>query len=193
MYKPGQTVNIRAFLLDPELKPVTGPIVVEAQDAKGIKVFRKATSSDDYGMTTLELPLSTEPNLGVWKLTAFSGNRKTQLDIRVEEYVLPKYDVAVDLPKVLDSGQRANNGRRVVGVQLWQAGQGRSDHHSNALRRKVGGVRLDRRTTRRHDDVRITGARLRGRCSRRSRDWETSSFRSRCMNGTPDTLSRLRS
>ena len=50
-------------------------------------------------MTTLELPLSTEPNLGVWKLTAFSGNRKTQLDIRVEEYVLPKYDVAVDLPK----------------------------------------------------------------------------------------------
>ena len=99
VYKPGQTVNIRALLLDPELKPVTGPIVVEAQDAKGIKVFRKATSSDDYGMTTLELPLSNEPNLGVWKLTAFSGNRKTQLDIRVEEYVLPKYDVAVDLPK----------------------------------------------------------------------------------------------
>ena len=99
VYKPGHTVNIRALLLDPELKPVTGPIVVEAQDAKGIKVFRKATTSDDYGMTTLELPLSTEPNLGVWKLTAFSGNRKTQLDIRVEEYVLPKYDVAVDLPK----------------------------------------------------------------------------------------------
>ena len=99
VYKPGQTVNIRALLLDPELKPVAGQVVVEAQDAKGIKIFRKTTTSDDYGMTTLELPLSTEPNLGVWKLTAFSGNRKTQLDIRVEEYVLPKYDVAVDLPK----------------------------------------------------------------------------------------------
>ena len=99
VYKPGQTVNIRVLTLDPELKPVVGHVVVEAQDAKGIKVFRKATSSDDYGMTTLELPLSTEPNLGVWKLTAFSGNRKTQLDIRVEEYVLPKYDVAVDLPR----------------------------------------------------------------------------------------------
>ena len=99
VYKPGQTVNIRVLTLDPELKPVVGHVVVEAQDAKGIKMFRKATTSDDYGMTTLELPLSTEPNLGVWKLTAFSGNRKTQLDIRVEEYVLPKYDVAVDLPK----------------------------------------------------------------------------------------------
>ena len=99
VYKPGQTVNIRVLTLDPELKPVVGHVVVEAQDAKGIKIFRKTTTSDDYGMTTLELPLSTEPNLGVWKLTAFSGNRKTQLDIRVEEYVLPKYDVAVDLPK----------------------------------------------------------------------------------------------
>ena len=99
VYKPGQTVNIRVFTLDPELKPVVGHVVVEAQDAKGIKIFRKTTTSDDYGMTTLELPLSTEPNLGVWKLTAFSGNRKTQLDIRVEEYVLPKYDVAVDLPR----------------------------------------------------------------------------------------------
>ena len=99
VYKPGQTVNIRVLTLDPELKPVVGHVVVEAQDAKGIKIFRKTTTSDHYGMTTLELPLSTEPNLGVWKLTAFSGNRKTQLDIRVEEYVLPKYDVAVDLPK----------------------------------------------------------------------------------------------
>ena len=99
VYKPGQTVNIRALLLNPELKPVVGHVVVEAQDAKGIKIFRKTTTSDDYGMTTVELPLSTEPNLGVWKLTAFSGNRKTQLDIRVEEYVLPKYDVAVDLPR----------------------------------------------------------------------------------------------
>ena len=99
VYKPGQTVNIRVLTLDPELKPVVGHVVVEAQDAKGIKIFRKTTTSDEYGMTTLELPLSTEPNLGVWKLTAVSGNRKTQLDIRVEEYVLPKYDVAVDLPK----------------------------------------------------------------------------------------------
>ena len=99
VYKPGQTVNIRVLILDPELKPVVGEVVVEALDAKGIKVFRKATSSDEFGMATLDLPLSNEPNLGVWKLEAFSGNRVAQLDIRVEEYVLPKYDVAVDLPR----------------------------------------------------------------------------------------------
>ncbi len=99
VYKPGQTINIRVLTLDPELKPVVEHVVVEAQDAKGIKIFRKTTTSDEYGMTTLELPLSTEPNLGVWKLKAFSGKREAQLDIRVEEYVLPKYDVDVDLPR----------------------------------------------------------------------------------------------
>ena len=99
VYKPGQTVRIRALLLDPELKPVAGQVVVEAQDAKGIKVFRKSTDADEYGMATLDLPLSAEPNLGVWKLSAFSGNREAQVDIRVEEYVLPKYDVSVNLPR----------------------------------------------------------------------------------------------
>ena len=99
VYKPGQTVHIRALLLDPELKPVAGELVIEAQDAKGIKVFRESTNADDYGMATLELPLSNEPNLGVWKLSAYSGNRQTHVDIRVEEYVLPKYDVDVNLPK----------------------------------------------------------------------------------------------
>ncbi len=99
VYKPGQTVNIRALLLDPELKPVEGHVVVEAQDAKGIKVFRQSTNADAYGMATLELPLSNEPNLGVWKLKAFSGDREAQVDVRVEEYVLPKYDVDVKLPR----------------------------------------------------------------------------------------------
>ena len=99
VYKPGQTVHIRVLLLDPELKPVAGQVVVEAQDAKGIKIFRESTNADDYGMATLELPLSNEPNLGVWKLSAHSNNREAQVDVRVEEYVLPKYDVNVNLPK----------------------------------------------------------------------------------------------
>ncbi len=96
IYKPGQTVHIRLMTLDTGLKPLPSNAVIEVQDAKGIKVFRKQVASDDYGMATVDLPLSTEPNLGVWKLTALTGDRKTQLDVRVEEYVLPKYEVAVE-------------------------------------------------------------------------------------------------
>ena len=96
IYKPGQTVHIRLMTLDALLKPWPSGATIEVQDAKGIKVFRKEVATDDYGMVTVDLPLSTEPNLGVWKLTALAGDQKTQLDVRVEEYVLPKYEVTVE-------------------------------------------------------------------------------------------------
>ena len=99
IYKPGQTIHIRALTLDPELKPVAGTVTIEALDAKGLKVYKRDATSDEYGMAALDLPLSPEPNLGVWKLTAKSGKRGAQLDVRVERYVLPKYEVIVDLPK----------------------------------------------------------------------------------------------
>ena len=99
IYKPGQTIRMRAFTLDAELKPLSESITIEIQDAKGIKIFRRETQTDDYGMVSLSLPLSTEPNLGVWKITAESPKGKTELDVRVEEYVLPKYEVLIDLPK----------------------------------------------------------------------------------------------
>ena len=99
IYKPGQTVHIRAITLNSELKPVQETMTIEVLDAKGIKIFRRELSTVDYGLITLDLPISSEPNLGVWKLTAVTEKAKTQLDIRVEEYVLPKYEVKTKLPK----------------------------------------------------------------------------------------------
>ncbi|HEY94930.1 MAG TPA: alpha-2-macroglobulin [Dehalococcoidia bacterium] len=99
IYKPGQTIHIRAITLNAELKPVQETMTIEVLDAKGIKIFRREISTVDYGLITLDLPISNEPNLGVWKLTAVTEKAKTQLDIRVEEYVLPKYEVVAELPK----------------------------------------------------------------------------------------------
>ncbi|MBI4220028.1 MAG: alpha-2-macroglobulin [Chloroflexi bacterium] len=99
IYKPGQVVHIRVLTLDPSLKPLPGSATVEVMDAKGIKVFKREAQSDEFGMASVDLPLSTEPNLGVWKITAVAGERRSEVDIRVEEYVLPKYEVAVELGK----------------------------------------------------------------------------------------------
>jgi CD109 antigen len=99
IYKPGQTLHVRLISLDSELKPAPVEATVELQDAKGTKVFKKAVQTDEYGMATLDVPISEEPNLGVWKVTAQAGERSAELDVRVEEYVLPKYEVAVDLPR----------------------------------------------------------------------------------------------
>jgi len=99
IYKPGQTIRMRVLTLDPELKPTTEPVAIDILDAKGIKIFRSVVTTDDYGMAEADLPLSDEPNLGVWKINAVTDKVQSQLDVRVEEYVLPKYEVTVDLPK----------------------------------------------------------------------------------------------
>ncbi len=99
IYKPGQTILVRLVALDSELKPVPTEATVEVQDAKGTKIFKQQVTTDEYGTVTTELPLSTEPNLGVWKLSASAGDASTELDVRVEEYVLPKYEVKAELAK----------------------------------------------------------------------------------------------
>ncbi|MFW6055902.1 MAG: alpha-2-macroglobulin family protein [Chloroflexota bacterium] len=99
IYKPGQTINMRVMTFDSQLLPVDEDVTIEVLDAKGIKVFRSEVQTDEYGMASLELPLSSEPNLGTWKLSAEAGDASTQLDVRVERYVLPKYDITVDLPR----------------------------------------------------------------------------------------------
>ena len=99
IYKPGQTIRMRVLTLDSELKPVRQEVTVEVLDAKGIKLIRTVAQSDEYGMVNLDLPLADELNLGMWKIKAEAGNAKTQLDVRVERYVLPKYDVNVELTR----------------------------------------------------------------------------------------------
>jgi CD109 antigen len=99
IYKPGQTIQMRVFALDPELKPVIEPVTVEVLDNEGIKIFRTEVTTDEYGMANLELPISDQPNLGVWEIRTVTEKSQNQLDIRVEEYVLPKYEVTPELPK----------------------------------------------------------------------------------------------
>jgi CD109 antigen len=99
IYKPGQTVHIRAIALDTRLIPVSEQVTVEVQDAKGIKIYKKNLQTDEYGMATADLPLSSEPNLGTWKISGVTGKRRAQLDIRIEKYVLPKYEITTQFAK----------------------------------------------------------------------------------------------
>ena len=99
IYKPGQTLHMRLMTLDSQLQPTAEGITVDVLDAKGIKIFRSVSETDEFGMTTIDLPLSEEPNLGTWKISAVTPKTKTEIDVKVEEYVLPKYEVKVDLPK----------------------------------------------------------------------------------------------
>ncbi len=99
IYKPGQEIMMRVLTVGPELRPLSGNVTIEVQDAKGSKVFKETVATGELGMAALDMPLSAEPNLGVWKITALGENARAEVDVRVEKYVLPKYEVTVDLPK----------------------------------------------------------------------------------------------
>lgn len=99
IYKPGQTIHGRVLVLDAELRPVSAPLEVSVQDAKGIKVYKKVDTSSGWGSLSFDLPLATELNLGTWKVTATSGDAEATVDVRVEKYVLPKFKIEVDMEK----------------------------------------------------------------------------------------------
>ncbi|WP_298685567.1 alpha-2-macroglobulin family protein [uncultured Methanomethylovorans sp.] len=99
IYKPGQTIHGRLLTVNNNLLPVEQETTVDITDAKGVKVFKENLTSNEYGVTYFDLPLASELNLGTWKIKATSGSSISEVDIRVEKYVLPKFDVQVTTPK----------------------------------------------------------------------------------------------
>jgi CD109 antigen len=99
IYKPGQTIHGRVVSLNNNLVPVEQNVTIEITDAKGIKVFKEELRSNEYGVISFDLPLASELNLGTWKIIASSGSSSSNVDIQVDKYVLPKFDVSLETPQ----------------------------------------------------------------------------------------------
>ena len=93
IYKPGQTIKGRVLVLTSKLRPVSDDVSVEITDGKGVKIFRKSLSANAFGVAPFELDLASELNYGTWKITAESGSASSMIDVRVEQYVLPRFEV----------------------------------------------------------------------------------------------------
>jgi CD109 antigen len=96
IYKPGQTIQGRVLTLSKDLLPESRDVDLEITDGKGIKIYREAVVSNAFGVASFELDLATELNYGTWKISAESGSGVAFIDVRVEKYVLPRFDVQVD-------------------------------------------------------------------------------------------------
>lgn len=104
IYQPGQTIHVRALALDrsDHEAAVDRNLTFEVEDSRGNKVFRKATSTDKFGIASAEFALADEVNLGTYHLRALMGDpdapaNTAEVALNVDHYVLPKFKVAVDL------------------------------------------------------------------------------------------------
>ncbi|ABE52600.1 alpha-2-macroglobulin family protein [Methanococcoides burtonii] len=99
IYKPGQIIHVRLLSLNNNLIPVVQNTTVEIADAKGVKIYKDDLVTNEYGVAFFDLPLASELNLGTWKVKATSGSSMSEVDIRVEKYVLPKFDLETSTEK----------------------------------------------------------------------------------------------
>ncbi|KAH1174289.1 hypothetical protein KIL84_002433, partial [Mauremys mutica] len=91
VYKPGQTVKFRIVSLDKDFVPST------RKDPSGNRIAQWRDVTPQQGIVDLSLPLSAEPALGTYAI-AVQGTRHS---FSVEEYVLPKFEVTLELPPVV--------------------------------------------------------------------------------------------
>ena len=99
IYKPGQTIQGRVLVLTNELRPTASDVTVQITDGKGVKIFRKDLTTNAFGVAPFNLDLASELNYGTWKIVAESGAGRGTIDLRVEEYVLPRFEVKLDTPR----------------------------------------------------------------------------------------------
>nr|XP_022323516.1 CD109 antigen-like isoform X2 [Crassostrea virginica] len=98
IYKPGQTINFRVFGMYPDLTLVNDNIDVEIYDPMGNKIAQWKNKVPDNGVFTDSLVMSDHPLLGEWRIKAVQGNEAYTKTVTVDEYVLPKFDVTLELP-----------------------------------------------------------------------------------------------
>jgi len=101
LYQPGQTMHLRALALDLATREaVTGQkMILEVEDARGNKVFKKTEALSQFGIASADFELASEVNMGAYTVRAILPHDQAEKKVRVERYVLPKFKVALTTEK----------------------------------------------------------------------------------------------
>ncbi|NXR85939.1 A2MG protein, partial [Hypocryptadius cinnamomeus] len=101
IYKPGQTVLFRIVSLDEEFRPVNERVSM-ILDPKKNRLYQWTNAELEMGFIQLFFNLTSEPIQGTYTVVAQKASgKKVQHSFSVEEYVLPKFEVTVKMPKVI--------------------------------------------------------------------------------------------
>ncbi|XP_049538699.1 CD109 antigen-like [Anopheles darlingi] len=102
VYKPGDSVQFRVIVLDPDLKPPSGlkMVTVTVQDSVG-NIIRKWSDAQLYnGVFEGQLDIAPSPLLGTYNIIAKANDEElVSKTFEVKEYVLPTFKMDV-LPTV---------------------------------------------------------------------------------------------
>ncbi|KAM7354726.1 thioester-containing protein 1 allele R1-like [Cochliomyia hominivorax] len=101
VYKPGDLVKFRVFILDINLRPITlkEPVKVQIMDGHNHRVKQFKDITLNKGMFSESIQLSEQTNLGKWKIIVSISGKYNMREIKlfkVDQYILPKFSVHMD-------------------------------------------------------------------------------------------------
>ncbi|KAK7899565.1 hypothetical protein WMY93_020418 [Mugilogobius chulae] len=101
LYTPQQTVNVRAFSLNQELRPADRSVFLTFRDPDYEKVDVVEVKDVSNGMPSMQNPfkIPISPKLGIWTIEAsymehFDTKASTTFEVR--EYVLPSFTIQIE-------------------------------------------------------------------------------------------------
>ncbi|XP_051635855.1 alpha-2-macroglobulin-like protein 1 [Manacus candei] len=98
VYKPGQIVKLRIVTLDQNFIASSDmQRLVELKDPKGNRIAQWQNVTPVGGIVDLSFPLAAEAPVGEYTIKMPDRTRT----FRVEEYVLPKFSVSIQMPQVV--------------------------------------------------------------------------------------------
>ncbi|XP_052795659.1 CD109 antigen-like isoform X2 [Mya arenaria] len=110
IYKPGQTVHFRVFGVTSELRVIFDDMNIELYDPAGNKINQWTVLEADLrtsgGVFESNMVMSDAPVIGDWRLKVKLRTESMEKTFTVDEYVLPKFEVSLDLPPFGRLGDR---------------------------------------------------------------------------------------
>ncbi|XP_037630769.1 alpha-2-macroglobulin-like [Sebastes umbrosus] len=98
IYLPGQTVHFRVVTLDTKMRPASQLYnIIEIEDAKNNRIGQWLNETSNSKILQLSYALNSEAREGTYKVTVSIGSTKRYHSFKVEKYVLPKFDVKLDV------------------------------------------------------------------------------------------------
>ncbi|XP_036269992.1 CD109 antigen [Pipistrellus kuhlii] len=110
VYKPKQEVKFRVVTLFSDFKPSKTPVNIQIMDPKYNLIQQWLSEKGNLGVISKTFQLSSHPMLGEWFIRAQVNKQSYHLLFQVAEYVLPKWEVALQTPLYYRVNSKSLNG-----------------------------------------------------------------------------------
>uniref|UniRef100_A0A673XUA5 Alpha-2-macroglobulin-like n=1 Tax=Salmo trutta TaxID=8032 RepID=A0A673XUA5_SALTR len=99
IYNPGQTVHFRVVTLDTNFSPVNQlvPLPMNQQDVNHNRIGQWVNTTSSGNILQLSHPLNSEAPVGSYTIVVWIGEEKIYHNFKVEKYVLPKFEIQMNL------------------------------------------------------------------------------------------------